>query len=80
MHLAGVSFTIGVIQDSPETALNFSGGCTVCRRGGMQSHKKSGKAVPAVSTEGQGHFRIACNVGTEKLKEAFDRTEGLRFS
>ena len=29
---------------------------------------------------GRGHIRIACTVGTEKLKEAFDRMEGLRFS
>ena len=28
---------------------------------------------------GRGHIRIACTVGTEKLKEAFDRMEGLRF-
>lgn len=27
----------------------------------------------------RGHIRIACTVGTEKLKEAFDRMEGLRF-
>lgn len=34
----------------------------------------------AFGCAGQGHFRIACTVGTDKLKEAFDRMEGLRFS
>lgn len=33
----------------------------------------------AFGTAGQGHFRIACTVGMDKLKEAFDRMESLRF-
>ena len=28
---------------------------------------------------GAGHFRIACTVGLDRLKEAFDRMEGLSF-
>ena len=28
---------------------------------------------------GQGHIRIACTVGMDRLKEAFDRMEGLKF-
>lgn len=33
----------------------------------------------AFGTSGKGHFRIACTVGLEKLKEAFDRMEKLTF-
>ena len=28
---------------------------------------------------GAGHFRIACTVGVEQLKEAYDRMEQLTF-
>ena len=28
---------------------------------------------------GAGHFLIACTVGLDRLKEAFDRMEGLSF-
>ena len=28
---------------------------------------------------GQGHFRIACTVGVDTLREAFDRMEKLSF-
>lgn len=33
----------------------------------------------AFGQAGQGHFRIACTVGTDKLQEAFDRMEKLGF-
>lgn len=33
----------------------------------------------AFGTAGQGHVRIACTVGLDKLKEAFDRLESLSF-
>lgn len=33
----------------------------------------------AFGSTGEGHFRIACTVGIEKLKEAFDRMETLKF-
>ena len=33
----------------------------------------------AFGKAGQGHFRIACTVGADKLKEAFDRMEKLSF-
>ena len=33
----------------------------------------------AFGKAGQGHFRIACTVGTDKLREAFDRMEKLSF-
>lgn len=33
----------------------------------------------AFGTSGKGHFRIACTVGLEKLKEAFARMEKLTF-
>ena len=33
----------------------------------------------AFGKAGQGHIRIACTVGMDKLKEAFDRMEGLKF-
>lgn len=33
----------------------------------------------AFGTSGKGHFRIACTVGIDKLKEAFDRMEKLTF-
>ena len=34
-------------------------------------------AGDAFGLAGQGHFRIACTVGTDRLKEAFDRMESL---
>lgn len=33
----------------------------------------------AFGVTGKGHFRIACTVGIDKLKEAFDRMENLTF-
>lgn len=33
----------------------------------------------AFGVTGKGHFRIACTVGIDKLKEAFDRMEKLKF-
>ena len=33
----------------------------------------------AFGRAGQGHIRIACTVGTDKLQEAFDRMEKLGF-
>ena len=33
----------------------------------------------AFGETGKGHFRIACTVGLDKLKEAFDRMEKLTF-
>ena len=41
------------------------------------------RIVPGVSSvfgaAGSGHFRIACTVGQDKLREAFDRMEQLTF-
>lgn len=38
-----------------------------------------GNAGSVFGAEGEGHFRIACTVGQEVLREAFDRMERLKF-
>ena len=46
MHLAGVSFTIGVIQDSPETARHFSGDVPFTAAEECKVRKKQRKPFP----------------------------------